>query len=343
MSDLERERERQRRAFAARAGWGECHAPATRRRRLGTALRAAHKEVMPRRCSWTTLRRAIPSVLSGVSRGCFERHGLQRPQTSSTVDETLGFALLEDLGDDSFSSLLAGPDASSLERTLYEAATDFLVNLHRQPVPPDLPYYDPAWMLSDATLFLETAIDDAVEPAMAEEFEAAWREPLEAVTHGPAVLCLRDFHAGNLMWLPVRGDKSGCGMSGVPAGLGCWIFRMHVAGPAAYDLVSLLQDARRDLGAGLEAGDGQRATSMRRPNLMRLRSTRPTPFSARSARCGSSASSIGLAKRDRKPGYLAHLPRVWRHLDANLAHPSLAPVRAWFERWVPPQTRSPAP
>ena len=50
-----------------------------------------------------------------------------------------------------------------------------------------------------------------------------------------------------------------------------------------------------------------------------------------------------LAKRDSKPAYLAHLPRLWRHLDANLVHPSLAPVRAWFERWVPPGSRSPAP
>ena len=255
------------------------------------------------------------------------------------VDETLGFALLEDLGDDSFSSLLAGPDASSLERTLYEAATDFLVNLHRQPVPPDLPYYDPAWMLSDATLFLETAIDDAVEPAMAEEFEAAWREPLEAVTHGPAVLCLRDFHAGNLMWLPVRGD-GGCGMSGVSR-VGLLDFQDARLGPAAYDLVSLLQDARRDLGAGLEQ-------AMVARYLNASSKLDEAAFHAAYAILGAQRAVriIGvfhrLARRDGKPGYLAHLPRVWRHLDANLAHPALTPVRAWFERWVPLQARSPA-
>ena len=331
------EREGQRRAFAARAGWGDAtHWP------LAGDASTRHYERLTKGDATAVLMDDPPP---GHSVGTFGRiarllrdMGYSAPNIHA-VDETLGFALLEDLGDDSFSSLLAGPDASSLERTLYEAATDFLVNLHRQPVPPDLPYYDPAWMLSDATLFLETAIDDAVEPAMAEEFEAAWREPLEAVTHGPAVLCLRDFHAGNLMWLPVRGD-GGCGMSGVSR-VGLLDFQDARLGPAAYDLVSLLQDARRDLGAGLEQ-------AMVARYLNASSKLDEAAFHAAYAILGAQRAVriIGvfhrLARRDGKPGYLAHLPRVWRHLDANLAHPALTPVRAWFERWVPLQARSPA-
>ena len=331
------ERERQRRAFAARAGWGDAaHRP------LAGDASARRYERLTRGNDTAVLMDDPPP---GHSVGPFVRiarllrdMGYSAPEILA-VDEAQGFALLEDLGDDSFSALLAGPDASSLERTLCEAATDFLVDLHRQPVAPDLPYYDSAWMLSDAALFLETAIGDAVESAMAAEYEAAWRRPLEEVAQGAAVLCLRDFHAGNLMWLPARGD-GGCDASGVGR-VGLLDFQDARLGPAAYDLVSLLQDARRELGDGLEQA-----------MLVRYLRAFPDPdedeFRTAYAVLGAQRAVriIGvfhrLAQRDGKPSYLNYLPRVWRHLDSNLVHPSLAPVRAWLERWVPPQARSPA-
>ena len=331
------EREGQRRGFAARAGWGD----ATYRLLAGDAS-TRHYERLTKGDATAVLMDDPPP---GHSVGTFGRiarllrdMGYSAPKILD-VDEALGFALLEDLGDDSFSALLVGPDASSLERTLYESATDCLVDLHRQPAPPDLPHYDPGWMLSDATLFLETAIDDAVEPVMAEEFEAAWHGPLDEATQGPAVLCLRDFHAGNLMWLPARGD-GGCGTSEISR-IGLLDFQDARLGPAAYDLVSLLQDARRDLGAGLEQAMLARYLSTW-PNLDEA------AFRAAYAILGAQRAVriIGifhrLAKQDGKPTYLAHLPRVWRHLDANLAHPALTPVRAWFERWIPSQARNPA-
>ena len=332
------ERERQRKSFAARAGWGEAAHAAV----AGDAS-ARHYERLTRGDATAVLMDDPPP---GHSVGTFVRiarllrgMGYRAPDILA-VDEAPGFALLEDFGDDSFSALLIGPHASYPERTLYEAATDFLIDLHRQPVPPDLPCYDPDWMLSDAALFLETAIGDKDEPRMAAEFEAAWRKPLEATVQGPSVLCLRDFHAGNLMWLPERGD-GGYGTSGVGR-IGLLDFQDARLGPAAYDLVSLLQDARRDLGADLE-----------RAMLARYLNASPdldeNLFRAAYAILGAQRAVriIGvfhrLARRDGKPAYLAHLPRVWRHLDANLAHPALAPVRAWFERWVPPRARSPAP
>ena len=332
------EREGQRRAFAARAGWGD----ATHRPLAGDAS-ARHYERLTQGDATAVL---MDDPSPGHSVGTFVRiarllrdMGYSAPDIHA-VDETQGFALLEDFGDDNFSALLDGPDASSLECTLYEAAADFLIDLHRRSVPPDLPRYDPDWMLSDAALFLETAIADEVEPAMAAAFEAAWRGPLEEATQGPSVLCLRDFHAGNLMWLPERGD-AGCGTSGL-ARIGLLDFQDARTGPSAYDLVSLLQDARRDLGADLE-----------RAMLARYLNASPdldeNLFRAAYAILGAQRAVriIGvfrrLARRDGKPAYLAHLPRVWRHLDANLAHPALAPVRAWFERWVPPQVRSAAP
>ena len=110
----------------------------------------------------------------------------------------------------------------------------------------------------------------------------------------------------------------------------------------AYDLVSLLQDARRNLGAGLEA-------AMVARYLNASTGIDEAAFRAAYAILGAQRAVriIGvfhrLAKRDDKPGYLAHLPRVWQHLDTNLAHPALAPVRAWFDRWVPSQARGLAP
>ena len=177
---------------------------------------------------------------------------------------------------------------------------------------------------------------------MAADFEAAWCGPLEEAAAGPRALCLRDFHAGNLMWLPAHGDGSGggdgCGLGRV----GLLDFQDARSGPISYDLVSLLQDARRDLGTGLEAA-------------MVARYLRASPgldeaaFRAAYAILGAQRAVriIGvfhrLARRDGKHAYLAHLSRVWGHLDRNLALPALAPVRAWFDLWCPERAEDPTP
>ena len=325
------ERERQRRAFAARAGWGDAvYAPLA-----GDASQRRYERLTRGDASAVLMDDPPP----GHSTGAFVRIArlLGGMDYSAPVilaaDEAEGFVLLEDLGDDSFSALLAGPGTGALERTLYEAATDFLVDLHRRPVPSDLPGYDPDWMLDDATLILESMAGDAAE------FGAAWRGPLKQATAGLQALCLRDFHAGNLMWLPARSE--GGGASGLRR-VGLLDFQDARLGPPAYDLVSLLQDARRDLGAGLEAA-----------MLARYLDASPgldeAAFRAAYAILGAQRAVriIGifhrLARRDGKPAYLAHLPRVWAHLENNLAHAALVPVRAWFARRAPAPMRSTAP
>ena len=325
-------REEQRLAFAARAGWGDAaraplagDASARRYERLvrGATTAVLMDDPPPESSVGPFLR--IARLLRGM--------GYRAPAILA-ADEARGFVLLEDFGDDSFSSLLAGPDGASLERTLYEAAVDLLVDLHRRPPPPDLPRYDADWMLADAALLLETAPGGA-SPAVAAEFEAAWQGPLETATAGAQALCLRDFHAGNLMWLRAQGDD---GLRRV----GLLDFQDARAGPVAYDLVSLLQDARRDLGTGLEA-------AMRARYLDASPGLDAGAFRASCAILGAQRAVriVGvfhrLAARDGKPAYLAHLPRVWRHLDANLAHDALAPVRDWVARNVPAASRSPAP
>ena len=331
------ERARRRRAFVATAGWGDAacaplagDASARRYERLtrGDASAVLMDDPPPQASTGPFLR------IAGLLRGM----GYSAPAILA-ADEEQGFVLLEDLGDDSFAALLARGGGITLERTLYEAATDLLVDLHRQPLPPGLPRYDPDWMLDDAALFLESGLDAPTGDAAA-EFAAAWRGPLEEAAQGPHALSLRDFHAGNLMWLPARGD-GGCSGRGLRR-VGLLDFQDARAAPLAYDLVSLLQDARRDLGAGLEA-------AMVARYLDAAPDAREAPFRAAYAILGAQRALriVGvfhrLAKRDGKPGYLAHLPRVWGHLDSALAHPALAPVRAWVGRWCGQEVRSPAP
>ncbi len=333
----DRDRERERWAFVADAGWGGAaqaplagDASARRYARLaqGGATAVLMDDPPPGHSVAAFVR--IARLLSGM--------GYSAPEVLA-ADEEQGFALLEDFGDDSFSALLAGPAAASLERTLYEAATDFLIDLHRRPVPPGLCRYDADWMLDDATLFLESIGDEAMNASMAAEFEAAWRAPLEEAAAGPQALCLRDFHAGNLMWLPARGE----GSEGRALGrVGLLDFQDARAGPAAYDLVSLLQDARRDLGSGLEA-------AMIARYLQASPGVREAKFRAAYAILGAQRAvriiSVfhRLARRDGKPAYLAHLPRVWGHFARDLAHPALAPVRAWIERRCPARMERAAP
>ena len=321
MSELDRER--QRRAFAADAGWGDAaEAPlagdaSTRRyARLsqGDATAVLMDDPPPGHSVAAFVR--IARLLRGM--------GYSAPDVLA-ADEGRGFALLEDLGNDSFSALLAAPAQVSLERALYEAATDFLVDLHRQPPPPGLRRYDADWMLDDAKLFLESLANETADASMAAHFQAAWRDPLEEAAAGPQALCLRDFHAGNLMWLSAR---DGLGR------VGLLDFQDARSGPTAYDLVSLLQDARRDLGTGLEAAMIARYLNAS-PGLDEA------AFRAACAVLGAQRTVriIGvfhrLARRDGKPAYLNHLPRVWGHLDRNLSHPALDTVRDWFDRWCP--------
>ncbi|MSP81772.1 MAG: aminoglycoside phosphotransferase [Alphaproteobacteria bacterium] len=246
------------------------------------------------------------------------------------VDPDAGFVLLEDLGDDLFTRILPG---KADEAALYRTAIDVLIALHGDPRPLDVPPYDTARYLAEADLLLDWFLPEvagAPTPAPTKNaWHAALREVLPLVERVPGRVVLRDFHADNLLWLPERAGIKRCGLLD---------FQDALIGPSAYDLVSLLEDARRDVSPATVAMALDRY-------LAAMGGGDQAAFRAAYAVLGAQRNSkiVGifarLFRRDGKPAYLDLIPRVWNHLAEDLRHPALAPVRAWFDAHVPPAWR----
>lgn len=249
---------------------------------------------------------AIAEYLSGI--------GLSAPSILEQ-DKTQGLLLLEDLGDAIFARVMeAQPD---LEQPLYEAAIDVLVDLHRSLPPATLQPYDPATMSQMAAhawrWYRRGAGLEFEEKALA--FEAAFTEILGEYAADTSVLIQRDYHSENLLWLPER--------QGV-ARVGLLDFQDAMKGHPAYDLVSLLQDARRDVPEEIELEMIQRYISDT--------GTPPEKFDAAYHILGAQRNLriVGVFARLSlhfgKPHYVDLIPRVWGYLERDLAHPALSAI-----------------
>ena len=248
--------------------------------------------------------------------------GLRAPQVLAAEPEA-GFVLLEDFGNDRMRDRL--DEAPAEERETYARAVDALVQLHDCPPGPFAPY-DMATYQLEAALFTEwycPAVGLSVDEA---DFAAAWQAALEPLLarQQPGVTVLRDYHAENIMLL----DGGAQGLID---------FQDALVGHPAYDLVSLLQDARRDVSEALEADMLARYKSAAAPD---------EHFAADYARLGAqrNAKIVGiftrLWKRDGKDRYLPMIPRVWQAMERDLAHPALAPVAEWFAANIPQELRA---
>lgn len=238
-------------------------------------------------------------------------------------DRANGFLLLEDLGDDLYARVI--PKTPDLEETLYAAAVDLLVDLHRAALPSGITAYGPQmaplaalafeWYLPAATGARDTAVQQAFQAEI---------ETLLAQLTGAPVLILRDYHAENLLWLP---ERTGA------ARVGLLDFQDAMAGPRAYDLVSLLEDARRDVPPPL------RARMLAR--YAQATGHDPAQFALQAAICAAQRNLriIGvfarLCLRNGKPRYTELLPRVWAHLQDDLSHPALARLRHLVNTHLP--------
>jgi aminoglycoside/choline kinase family phosphotransferase len=252
-------------------------------------------------------------------------------------DADAGLLLIEDLGDASFTRLL-GTNGQGDAEELYGAAIDVLADLHRRPAPHGLAPYDEAAYLAEADLLLDWYLPampgmPAPEP-LRPGYHLAWREALPRAALGRTVLVLRDYHADNLMWLAARRGL---------ARVGLLDFQDALAGSPAYDVVSLLEDCRRDVPPEL-------AERMIARYLEAMSDIDAAAFRAAYAVLGAqrNAKIVGiftrLWRRDDKSAYLDLIPNVWRLLERDLAHPALDPVREWFDQHVPPPfRRAPTP
>jgi tRNA threonylcarbamoyl adenosine modification protein YjeE len=270
--------------------------------------------------------------------GALRSQGLSAPAVLHS-DLDAGFLITEDLGRESV--VEGDPPLPVLGR--YEAATDVLAALHGRALPSELPMPSgppyslpefgldailtevglmPDWYLSG---FGRLSADDRGA------FDALWRGLAPILIDGPRTWMLRDYHSPNLIWLPQRGG----GIESV----GIIDFQDAVLGPPSYDLVSLLQDARIDvpesielllLGRYIRARRAQSATF----DVAHFAELYAATSAQRNTRLLGTFARLN--KRDGKPHYLKHQPRIWRYLQRSLAHPSLAPLRSWFAENVPP-------
>ncbi|SDH07779.1 aminoglycoside phosphotransferase family protein [Roseospirillum parvum] len=255
------------------------------------------------------------------------------------ADETAGLLLLDDLGDATFTRQLA---AGADEAALYESAIDLLAHLHRlDAVPADgLPAYDLARHQAEADLlidwYLPAVMGARPTPAARAAWHALWAEALAPVlADHPPTLVLRDFHVDNLMVVAGRQGIAACGLLD---------FQDALAGHPAYDVMSLLEDARRDLAPGLPGALLERYLKAR-PEADAAAFRRAFTVLAAQRHAKVIGIFTRLARRDGKPGYLAHIPRVWRLLSAALARgaeadPALAGLAAWLDRHLPAARRT---
>ena len=264
--------------------------------------------------------------VAGLLRG----YGLSAPEILAE-DRDLGLLLIEDFGDDTYTRLLA---AGADEAALYALAVDTLVSLHRAvTTAPGLPAYDEARLLDEAALLSDWYAPEVLSlplpAALREEYLALWREviPLAALP-GPT-LVLRDYHVDNLMLLPGRPDVRQCGLLD---------FQDALYGPASYDLVSLLEDARRDVPAALRGAMTERYLAAF-PGVDRRQFHRSAAILAAQRNAKIIGIFTRLWRRDGKPQYLGHIPRVWRLLEEDLREPALHRIAAWFDRHLPPAAR----
>ena len=274
--------------------------------------------------------------------GALDATGLSAPRIDAQ-DLNGGLLITEDFGDRVFGSEM---QSATPQADLWRAGVDTLVAL-RAHTPPmmtlgdgttvTVPLYDAQALGIETELLLDwywPALHGTSAPsAVRADYMHIWSTIFDRLATLPQGWALRDYHSPNLLWLPDRP---------APRNVGIIDFQDAQAGPHAYDLVSLLQDARVDVSAELEAELLTHycdRVAARDPAFNQL--SFRWSFAALGAQrnCKILGIFARLAHRDGKPAYLAHIPRIWAYLARDLAHPEMAPLHAWFSTAFPVSSR----
>ncbi|WP_113911428.1 aminoglycoside phosphotransferase family protein [Roseovarius dicentrarchi] len=255
--------------------------------------------------------------------------GLSAPRVIE-ADKPVGVALIEDLGDATYANCLAsGQD----EGALYRLAVDALLHLHHDARGAGVaqPRYDAARMLDELAIFAEWFVP-AVAPGgdaaqFGRDWRAAWQIALAPVDGRFDTLVMRDFHVDNLMLLEGRDGVRRCGLLD---------FQDGVLGPCEYDLMSLLQDARRDLTPGLEQTLLERYLADAPARLGQLEDVRQRYHLLAAQRHARILGVfVRLCQRDGKPRYLQWMPRVLRQFQTALEAAELGNISALLDDRLP--------
>jgi N-acetylmuramate 1-kinase len=317
-------------SFLSRAGWGN----AQRSRLAGDASFRHYDRVVDgdRRAVLMDAPPPKENVRPFINMAMhLERLGYSAPRLLA-LDMEAGLLLLEDLGDDTYTRLLAeGGD----EDALYALAMDVLADLHSQvdAIPLHMPPYDDERLLTEATLltdwYMPAVLGHDTDKAVRDDYVARWRAVFPVARSVPDSLVLRDFHVDNLMLLQ-RDGLAACGLLD---------FQDAVAGPITYDCMSLLEDARRDIDPALVARMTERYLS-HFPGLDRAAFAASWAVLAAQRHAKVIGIFTRLHRRDGKAGYLVHIPRVWKLLEAACAHPALAGIKDWLDHNIPAECRT---
>jgi len=251
------------------------------------------------------------------------------------ADLSKGLLLLEDLGDDLFARVI--DEDPECEDRLYAAAVDCLAAIYRSSIAHILEYngahwrvreYDGAALLAEADLFLDWFAKDRgheISGGIRDDWIAIWTDMFSALEAHPRGLALRDFHAENIFWLPERQATERVGLID---------FQDALFAHPAYDLVSLIEDARRDV-------DPELAMPLLQRFCDKTGLVNDSAFQAAYAVSGAQRNAkilgifVRLAERDGKPHYRELIPRVAAHFKRNLEHPACAVLKSWVETHVP--------
>ncbi|WP_374443697.1 aminoglycoside phosphotransferase family protein [Stella sp.] len=323
-------------AFLARAGWAD----AARRPLAGDASFRRYLRLSRADGSSAILMDAPPPMedVRPFVRiaGLLGELGLTAPRILAHAPRS-GLVLEEDLGDDTFAALL---DRGTDPEALFAAAVDVLVHLRQRVTAADLatlPTFGVPRLAEESALvtdwFLPAWTGRPTPPELRADYVARWTGVLTRAPFGPPTLVLRDYFASNLIWLPQRDGVRRCGLLD---------FQDAVAGPAAYDLVSLLEDVRRDvpdeLGARMYERYLDRAGIADRDGFRHAYAVLGAQRNLRIA-----GVFTRLHRRDGKAHYLAFMDRVWALVARDLGHPALAPIAEWLDRHVPVAWRTRPP
>ncbi|MEE2694197.1 MAG: phosphotransferase [Pseudomonadota bacterium] len=243
-----------------------------------------------------------------------------------------GFLLIEDFGDQKFSTILKTSDHQQ-EAKLYEEAISLLVKLQKTFPPSWLPRYTTNILMREVDLFIDwfwpIAKTTPISASERKTYREAWSNVLLAIANQKNVLVLRDFHVDNLMWLT--------GRKGIQQ-IGLLDFQDALSGPSIYDLVSLLEDVRRDVRTDLVHNLKERFCASQKLEDKEFEYIYSTLTAQRNTKILGIFTR--LWRRDGKNQYLDLLPRTWHLLDKSLKNPALAPLQQWFGEHFPESSRA---